>query len=538
MGPRKPCPDARAAIGIAIALFILPLSSACGGNPPQIVDYSPQRNTVDVSTAVPIRITFDHDVNRTSVEGRLHLVPPTAGTIMWTSPRQLVYQHATLKPSTPYEVVLEAGYSDLAGNTYTLRHHWAFITERPPSLVSTTPANADNGIDPASYLALDFTREMDAASMKGAITISPTLPISVRLDPNDGRRAIVAPNELLAPNTTYTLAVNTSALDADGNQLDRGQTAQFTTGAVRPLHHWVAFATDGAGGSPRGLWIVNESGFPRQLFDSTSVRSFSWSPDGGKLLIEGDGEAWSEFTPGIGTVALDFKASWAAALASGMGYVYLDDGGTLHRLSADGVDVAIATDVADATVAPSGLRVAFVHGTAPNEIWGYDVGLRASYELAIDTASISAMSWAPAGSRIAYLRSDLGTTTLRVRSLSGSATTTTIASGDLGPPAWLPDSTHVVFSAAMQTATGTMHKAFVVDVVSPPTSLSAASGLPSDPNVDLSAPVPSPDGHQIAFVSGQQVWLMNADGTRPTPLTTFDPESFPYSCRAPAWTLA
>jgi len=49
-------------------------------------------------------------------------------------------------------------------------------------------------------------------------------------------------------------------------------------------------------------------------------------------------------------------------------------------------------------------------------------------------------------------------------------------------------------------------------------------------------PVPSPDGHQIAFVSQAQVWLMNADGTRPTALTRFDTSTFPYTCRAPKWT--
>ena len=78
----------------------------------------------------------------------------------------------------------------------------------------------------------------------------------------------------------------------------------------------------------------------------------------------------------------------------------------------------------------------------------------------------------------------------------------------------------------------------LVNVVAPPAALNPASGLPSDPNVDLAAPVPSPDGHQIAFVSGGQVWIMNADGTRPTALTRLDPVAFPYSCRAPAWTRA
>jgi hypothetical protein len=75
----------------------------------------------------------------------------------------------------------------------------------------------------------------------------------------------------------------------------------------------------------------------------------------------------------------------------------------------------------------------------------------------------------------------------------------------------------------------------VINVVSPPSTLSAAIGLPADP-IDVASPVSSPDGHQIAFLSGDQVWLMNADGTRPTPLTKLDPETFPYSCRALAWT--
>jgi Bacterial Ig-like domain len=524
---------------VSVCVQILVALAGCGGNPPQIVDYSPERGAKEVSTATPIRITFDHDVDMPSIESRLYLLPATTGSLTWVTQRQLAYQHATLAPKTTYEVVLEAGYKDPAGNTAMLRHHWSFVTEGPPSLAGSTPANGESGVDPAAYLAVNFSRNMNAASLQGAVTITPSAPFGVRLDPTDGRRAIIAPAALLQPSTAYAIAVTTAALDADGNQLARDESVAFTTGAVRPLRHWVAFTTASADGTPGALWIVNESGFPRKLA-SGAVHSFSWSPEGDRLLLQSDGEAWSLLTPGQDPSPLGFRATWAAALASGMGYAYIDDGGALHRLSASGVDSVISAAASLAAVAPGGGRLAFVEvGPQSSVIWGYDIGLQARYQLATEAAPISNLSWAPAGNRIAYLRQDVGTASLKVRNLTGSGATTTIASGaDIGAPAWLPDSVHLVFAAALPAATGALRKAFVVSAVAPPPALTVALGLPSDPSVSVVNPIPSPDGHQIAFLSGNQVWLMNADGTRPMPLTAFDPESFPYSCRTPAWTRA
>ena len=522
-----------AAAGLLAAISM----TACGGDPPQIVDYAPQRNTIDVSTAAPIRITFDHDVDQSSVNSRLHLEPATQGIARWIDGRNVVYEHATLRTNTVYEVILESGYHDPAGNTYTLRHHWSFVTEGPPRLAASTPAGGDRSVDPAAYISLDFTRGMNPVTLKDAITISPSVPFEVRLDPTDSKTAIIAPSQLLAPDTGYQVVVAVTATDIDGNQLTRDQTFNFTTGAVQPLRHWIAFATDKSDGSPGGLWIVNERGFPRQLFDATAVQSFSWSPSGDSMVVQGPGETWRKVTPGGDETVLPFRGPWAAALASRMGYVYLDDTGVLHRMRVDGTDDVIATDVREGAVAPSGLRVAFIHTrVSSNEIWGYDVGLRTTYLLAVDTAPVSSAAWDPAGNRIAYLRHDLTTTTLQMRSLTGTAATTTLVAGDIGRPAWLPDSTHVVFSAKVPTASTTLTKAFVINVVSPPATLSAAAGLPADPAIQVASPLSSPDGHQIAFLSGNQVWLMNADGTRPTPLTKEDPAAFPYSCRALAWT--
>jgi WD40 repeat protein len=436
--------------------------------------------------------------------------------------------------------VLEAGYKDLAGNTAVLRHHWSFVTEGPPAFAGSAPTNGEGGVDPAAYLTVDFTRDMNGPSLQLAVSISPPVPFSVRLNPTDGRRAIIAPATLLQPSTAYSIAVTGAALDADGNRLAADMTIAFTTGPIRQLHNWIGFTTTGADGTSGALWLVNESGFPRKLFDGSPVRSFSWSPDGTTVLLQSDVETWSVLSPGQDSKPLGFKAAWAAALGSGMGYVFIDDGGALHRLSSSGVDTMISPAVTEATVSPDGSRLAFVEsGSQSSVIWGYDVGLQARYQLAVENGPISDAKWAPAGNRIVYLRHDAGVTTLKVRSLSGAAATTTVASaGDISAPAWLPDSVHLVFAVGLQTATGTLQKAFVVSALAPPTALTLAVGLPADPSVAVANPVPSPDGHQIAFVNGGQVWLMNADGTRPTPLTTFDAVSFPYSCRTPAWTRA
>jgi len=74
--------------------------------------------------------------------------------------------------------------------------------------------------------------------------------------------------------------------------------------------------------------------------------------------------------------------------------------------------------------------------------------------------------------------------------------------------------------------------------------LAVEEALPAGPLLDVRSPVPSPDGHQVAFVGsgsgpgGPQVWVVNVDGTGLVPLTSFDVAGFPYSVRAPAWTVS
>jgi hypothetical protein len=521
-----------------VALCLAALAPACESGA-QIVDYSPTRGSSDVATNTPIQITFDHPVDRGSVARRFHVLPTVRGQVTWPRANQLVFVHESLKTDTDYTVELQAGYQDVHGHTYSLRHWWGFHTETAPEVVSIAPAG-EKSFDPAGYLTLNFSREMDLGSLSSALTLSPSTPIALRLDAGDARRVIVAPRVLLEAGQSYSLRVGREALDVDGNPLRAPAESVFVTGAERPLRHFVGVLTqrDGESGG-EGVWIVDENRLPRRV-SNEAASGFSWTPDGQSLLLRLHGDSWEAQQPGDSPVELPFQAGWAAALGSGA-YVYLDHG-KLSWSDAAGNSVELAAGVDEAALAPDGERLAY---TVPNGqgtvVMGMEVDLRSRYRLAGEPGAVSGLAWSPDGQRLAYrvLGADPAHTQVRVRSLAGSGQTLTVAEGDAGVPRWL-DGSHLVFAATVAGPAGTVSRAFRVSAVSAGGPLTAGAGLPSAKAVDVHDPSPSPDGHQIAFLSGQagdqQVWLMNADGTGLVQLTEYDALDFPYSCLALAWT--
>jgi len=68
--------------------------------------------------------------------------------------------------------------------------------------------------------------------------------------------------------------------------------------------------------------------------------------------------------------------------------------------------------------------------------------LRSRYRIQAENGPVSGIAWAPDGSRLAYRlgASSLDRAKIRVRSLTGAARTATLATGEVGNPAWLADS--------------------------------------------------------------------------------------------------
>ncbi len=532
-----------AALVVLLATSAL-LATACG-SPPQVLEITPPRGAVDVHSSEAIRVRFDRPMDRRSVADRFHVEPRVQGALSWTSDHELEFEHVPFSPSSLYRVILEPGYRDAEGSVNSLRHSWTFKTEAAPTLASSTPGAGDRGVDPAAYISLSFSREMDVDTLTGAISLTPSAPFVIHPDPGEPRRVVLAPQSLLAPRTSYRVAVGQDARDVDGNHLGAAASVSFSTGDFRPLRHWVSFIAESSPGTGGGLWIVDDNRLPRRLV-SGAVSTFAWSADGSHVLLRGPDGSWSDQSLDGASTQLPISGDWAAFLAPGHGYAFLDRG-TLQLLEPDGRRVALATGVNAAAVAPGGARLAFalrdlstVERTT--EIDGYDTDLRTRYRLQTESGLVDGLSWSPDSQSLAYRLEVAGAAQrqIRVRSLHDGSSIT-VVTGDVSAPQWQADRQHVVVTAALPTSAGTMTKAFrfaVGDGIRH--SLTAAAGMPSGRGVQVDQLSPSPDGHQVAFVSSAGgrpgIWTMNADGTGASQLTQSDPDRFPYWCRDVAWT--
>ncbi len=524
---------------MAILVLFAPLAVACD-SPAQIVEITPQRGAVDVRTNLPIQVRFDRAVDRQSVTDRFHLLPSTPGRVRWKNSNTLIFEHSPLAIETDYTVSLDAGFRDQAGVASQFRHSWRFRTEAAPVMTLSSPANREKGVDPAAYLTIGFNRDMDAGSFQGAVSIMPSIPYQVRLDPNDPHRVVISPRVPLDSDTDYTLEVSTQGLDADGNHVPRTRLA-FSTGGARTLQHWITFvASEAAAATGSGIWMVDDNRFPRLLTD-VSVDQFAWSPGATSVLVRGPDGRWTLVTPGSGSVDLPFDARWAAYLGAERGFLYLV-GDRLEKLRPDLTVEHIASGVGEVSVAPDLARIAFTVATgAGGEIDGYDLALRARYLLLRDGQAISSLAWSPNGLHLAYVLAGATASQnqLRVKSLTGTGLLTTVATGEISEPAWLADSNSMTFSALIQVDGQARWRVFRINASLPPPRLTPQIALAGTLGADATSPRPSPDGHQIAFLSGPagsaQIWLMNADGTALQRLTGFDAASFPYSCRSLHW---
>ncbi len=540
---------------------------ACAASPPRIVAIAPTRDAKEVAANQEIRITFDRAMDRAAVEGHFDLKPPLVGCtdaarcrFVWTN-ETMVFVHpgVNFALATAYTVFLHAGYADSRGSRNNLEHSWSFLTESPPALERVDPADRANGVAPERNIILSFSHQMDASTMRGAIALTPETPFVLRRRPGDDALQFeVIPLALLQPNTTYTLSVE-GARDRHQNLMLGRVQSRFTTGPMT-LSRRLGYLVGQRGQPPFGVAVVEPrpdaflgQATPKLVYMLTdsdratqALLRFDWAPDANRLLVirapRGSTEGRlvvvavrSGLVQDLGIDGSD--ASWSP---DGSSIVYLSRG-DLHRYRLDRqVDVPLTNDGLARTpfsFSPDGKSVAYASddATGAPHLWILNLELRARTRPLGLTDPADRPAWSPDGQRIAFRRLTAGGPQLWVYDLAG--TYQKAAPLDVSSIAWLNDNSTVIVGVGGRSDS-TLYR---VSIFAPSESggLVKVTGTRDAPNGSSpSAPVYD---RRVGFTGIRdgipQIFVMNADGSRPQQLTNWEAD-FPYTGDAPAWSPA
>jgi len=545
-----------------------PLLAACAASTPKIIAISPSQDAREVASNQDIRITFDRAMDRASVESHFELKPRLLGcadvnrcSFAWTG-NTVAFTHPAVNfaLATTYTVALHSGYADTAGLRNDLEHTWSFTTEGTPALDRIDPPDRATGVAPDRNLVLTFNHQMDATTLRGAISITPEVPFILRRRPGDDSSQIeIVPLTLLQANQPYVVAIE-GAQDRHQNTMLGRVQSRFTTGAVavpRRLGYLVGQRDQPAFGvgvvdphpdpflgqsTPKLIYALSE------LERSTeALLGFDWSPDGTRLVVV---QGLRDGTEG-GLLVVNLKSGQVEELrlsgsdpawtSDGSSIVFLK-GGDLHRYRLDRkLDLTLTQDGtvrAPFSLRPGGRDVAYAttDGRGASRLWIMNLELRAGYRIPGLEDPADRPAWSPDGLKLAFRRMTSTGPQLFVYD-QGAETVRKVAALDVKTIAWLNDNS-TLFVGVGSGADAALYR---VNIFAPGEAggLVKVTGSRDAPNGSS----PSTPGYdrRVGFSSLRdgvpQIFVMNGDGSRPQALTTWDPD-FPYTGEAPNWSPA
>ena len=547
------------AAGLIVAVMAASLLAGCGPlTPPQITNVSPSPSQGAVHTADPLVITFDTAMNQRSVESRLYMrsrknrFPPdcsiaraeagrkTGCHFIWPTPRvmTLVHPHHPWAVITTYRIALRGGIEAADGAVNTLSHSWEFSTEGGPQVSATSPSNGGT-LGPDQAISINFSRDMNRKAVLRAITLSPAPLGGYQLQQSATipGRFLLQPHFPLVPGTRYTLAIARSALDVDGDLLQRSVVLHFNVGRLGSTTT-VDFA---AGPSPADYTEVLAASPPQIPGDPPALRVLSNAPAGQRYLY-----AWP--SPDGSHLAVE--------VAGGQPIEVID------LTSGKTASVLGSTGAGSAAWSPNGQQLAFVVGGV---LRVYTVANSTSLTLATTPSMSGPLTWRPDGQVVAAVAAPTGDLA-RVALLSPGLKALTFlpnsptAAAAEGNPVWSPGGRSLAFSVGASSSPG-LWIYRPLDTSAPLSLVAPHAGQPLaflDPDTVLVresdgalatistttgtsaqivgsrrghfplAAAATSAGRQVAFslsVQGRiQMFLANADGTGVEPLTEFSPQ--------------
>ena len=213
----------------------------------QVSQVFPADGSADVENKAVITVIFNRPVVPLTVSevqanlpSPITISPDLSGQGEWVSTSVYAFHpDGTLRGGTTYNILVNAGLADAAGETSLASDYsWSFTTAAPaiesfelPDGTTNPPDNYQNVLLD-DYFVINFMQPMDQASTLSFLSLTSNKGENVPLETvwnQADTRVVITPTQQLALGTGYRLNLDAQAQAADGGTLKTGLAWNFTT---------------------------------------------------------------------------------------------------------------------------------------------------------------------------------------------------------------------------------------------------------------------------------------------------------------------
>lgn len=286
--------------------------------PPTVSSTSPANAATGVGVNSAISVTFSEAMLPSAVTGATFTVSGgVTGTVAYSGTTATFTPSTNLASSTTYMATITTGVKDTAGNALTAPYAWTFTTSAapdttPPTVSSTSPANAATGIGVNSAIGATFTEAMLPSTITNA-TFAMSGGVTGTVTYN-GATATFTPFNALAPFTTFAATITTGVKDAAGNALVTPYLWTFTTGAAPDTTPPTVSSTNPANGATGVATNSSISATFSEVMLQSTMTSATFAMSGGVTGTVSYAGTTATFTPSNNLAA---STTFAATITTG-----------------------------------------------------------------------------------------------------------------------------------------------------------------------------------------------------------------------------
>lgn len=173
-----------------------------------------------------------------------------------------------------YTIIIDKTLQDIFGNAIGEADTLSFSVESFAVRFRSFPSSLTN-VNPLigrELLSFNYNSPIDKSSASAAISISPPVDLTVRIDNHGSSNFLrVITNQELLPETIYTLVISSELMSEDGITIGESEQVEFLVQPLKLLHYGLPITTFQINSWPTDTVVASEREFDFRMYFNATV---------------------------------------------------------------------------------------------------------------------------------------------------------------------------------------------------------------------------------------------------------------------------